>query len=143
MAYTKGLSEIIADCRKSKNVKIKANVLKEHESTQLIDLLQLAYNPTIECILPEGKPPFTKVEDGTDLEGALFGKMRMMKYFIKVNGNVLEPEVHPAKREQIFVQMLESIAPGDADLNLEVKDGAIKGVSKTVVKEAFPQIETG
>ena len=39
--------------------------------------------------------------------------------------------------------MLESIAPGDADLILEVKDGAIKGVSKTVVKEAFPQIETG
>jgi len=141
MSYTKGLSEIIAECRKSKNVKIKAEILQNHTSTQLIDLLQLTYNPTIEWILPEGIPPFTKAEDGTDLEGALFGKMRMMKYFIKVNGQVLEPQVKPAKREVVFVQMLESIAPGDADLILEVKERTIKGVSKTVVKEAFPQIQ--
>ena len=63
------------------------------------------------------------------------------RYFIKVNGQVLEPQVKPAKREVVFVQMLESIAPGDADLILEVKERTIKGVSKTVVKEAFPQIQ--
>ena len=143
MAYTKGLSEIIAECRKSKNVKIKAQILKDNESSQLIDVFQLTYNPSIKWIMPEGDPPYTAVEDGTDLEGAFFGKMRMMKYFISVDGNLLEPDVHEIKRETIFIQLLESIAPGDAKLLLEMKKGSIKGVSKTVVKEAFPQIDVG
>lgn len=142
MAYTKGLAEIIEEVRKSKNVKIKASILKDNESTQLIDLLQLTYNPTIKWILPEGNPPYDPAPKDGDLEGALLGKMRMMKYFISVNDQVLEPQVHPIKREGIFVQLLEGIDPADAKLVLEMKSGEIKGVSKTVVKEAFPQIQT-
>ena len=146
MAYTKGLYEIVNEVRKSKNVKIKAQILRDNESTALIDLLQLTYNPSIEWILPEGNPPYRAIEEAkdlegtTDLEGALIGKMRMMKDFISVDGNVLEPEVNHIKREGIFVQMLESVAPQDAQLILEMKSGTIKGISKTVVKEAFPQI---
>ena len=96
MAYTKALYEIVDEVRKSKNVKIKADILQQNESTALIDLLQLTYNPSIKWLLPEGDPPYTPAEgtneegDGTDLEGALIGQMRMMKYFISVDGNVLE-----------------------------------------------------
>ena len=145
MAYTKALYEIVDECRKSKNVKIKAQILKDHESTQLIDMLQLTYNPSIQWVLPEGNPPYTPAEgtdeqgSGTDLEGALFGKMRMMKYFISVDGNVLE-NVPPAKREVVFIQLLETVAPKDAKLVLEMKKRSIKGISKTVIQTAFPQI---
>ena len=99
MAYTKALYEIVDECRKSKNVKIKAQILKDNESTQLIDMLQLTYNPSIQWLLPEGNPPYTPAEgtdengSGTDLEGALFGKMRMMKYFISVDGGNWQEEV--------------------------------------------------
>ena len=140
MAYTKALYEIIDEVRKSKNVKIKAEILKNHESTALIDLLQLTY-------LPEGVPPYTPAEgttedgEGTDLEGALIGKMRMMKYFISVDGNVIE-NIKPAKREVVFIQLLETVAPKDAKLVLEMKTGALKGVSTGVVQKAFPQIQT-
>ena len=41
MAYTKALYEIVDEVRKSKNVKIKADILQQNESTALIDLLQL------------------------------------------------------------------------------------------------------
>lgn len=141
MAYTKGLYEIIEECRKTKNVKIKAEILQKNQSTALIDLLQLTYNPSIQWLLPEGDPPYRAAEE-TDLEGALIGRMRQMKYFISVNGNILE-NVQPAKREVVFIQLLESIAAQDAKLVLEMKSRNIKGVSKTVVKEAFPQIDTG
>ena len=93
MAYTKALYEIVDEVRKSKNVKIKADILQQNESTALIDLLQLTYNPSIKWLLPEGDPPYVPAEgtneegDGTDLEGALIGQMRMMKYFISVDGN--------------------------------------------------------
>ena len=147
MAYTKALYEIIDEVRKSKNVKIKAEILQNNESTALIGLLQLTYNPSIKWLLPEGKPPYSPAEgvdedgQGTDLEGALIGKMRQMKYFISVDGNVLE-NVPPAKREVVFIQLLETVAPKDALLVLEMKEGSIKGVSPTVVKKAFPQIQT-
>ena len=67
--------------------------------------------------------------------------MRMMKYFISVDGNVLE-NIKPAKREVVFIQLLETIAPKDAKLVLEMKGGSIKGVSTGVVEKAFPQIQT-
>ena len=147
MAYTKALYEIIDEVRKSKNVKIKSEILQNNESTALIDLLQLTYNPGIKWLLPEGEPPYKPAEgineegEGSDLEGALIGKMRMMKYFISVDGNVLE-NIKPAKREVVFIQLLETIAPKDAKLVLEMKSGAIKGVSTGVVEKAFPQIQT-
>ena len=146
MAYTKALYEIVDEVRNSKNVKIKADILKQNESTALIDLLQLTYNPSIKWLLPEGEPPYTPAEgtndegDGTDLEGALIGQMRMMKYFISVDGNVLE-DVQPAKREVVFIRLLETIEPKDAKLVLEMKGGSIKGVSANVVEKAFPQIQ--
>jgi len=96
MAYTKGLYEIIEECRKTKNVTIKAEILQKNQSTALIDLFQLTYNPTIQWLLPEGDPPYRPAQE-TDLEGALIGKMRMMKYFISVNGEIRE-NVQPAKR---------------------------------------------
>ena len=98
-------------------------------------------------MLPEDEPPFTPAEcinedgEGTDLEGALIGKMRMMKYFILVAGNILE-NIKPAKREVVFIQLLETVAPKDAKLVLEMKSGSIKGVSTGVVEKAFPQIQT-
>lgn len=146
MAYTKALYEVVDEVRKSKNVKIKANILQKNESTALIDMLQLTYNPGIQWLLPEGNPPYTPAEgvdeegNGTDLEGALIGQMRMMKYFISVDGNILE-EVKPAKREVVFIRLLESIAPKDAKLVLEMKTRSLKGISANVVQKAFPQIK--
>ena len=64
----------------------------------------------------------------------------MMKYFISVDGNILE-DVKPAKREVVFIRLLESIAPKDAKLVLEMKTRNLKGVSANVVQKAFPQIK--
>ena len=44
------------------------------------------------------------------------------------------------RREQLFVQILESVEPADAELILQMKDREIKGVSKSVVAKAFPEL---
>ena len=44
------------------------------------------------------------------------------------------------KRENLFIQILSSIQPEDAELLLQVKNGEIKGVSKSVVAKAFPEL---
>ena len=68
-----------------------------------------------------------------DAQGHLYVEMKRMYIFLEGLN-----KVHQAKREQIFVRMLEEIDPDDAQLLLEVKARKIKGVSKKVVKQAFP-----
>ena len=43
-------------------------------------------------------------------------------------------------REKLFVQILESIEPADAELVIQMKERNIKGVSKAVVQKAFPDL---
>ena len=139
--------EVLEEMAKQRNRNDKVRVLKENETWALKDIIRGSMDSTIKWNLPEGEPPYKPAEgvnedgEGTDLEGALIGKMRMMKYFISVDGNVLE-NIKPAKREVVFIQLLETIAPKDAKLVLEMKSGAIKGVSTGVVEKAFPQIQT-
>jgi hypothetical protein len=44
------------------------------------------------------------------------------------------------RREQLFVSILESVDPSDAELIIQMKDREIKGVSKNVVQKAFPEL---
>jgi hypothetical protein len=44
------------------------------------------------------------------------------------------------KRENLFIQILSSIQPEDAELVLQMKNREIKGVSKNVVAKAFPEL---
>lgn len=68
-----------------------------------------------------------------DAQGHLYQEMKRMYIFLKGLNNVQQP-----KREQIFVRMLEEMDPDDALLLLEMKNRKIKGVSKKVIKQAFP-----
>ena len=57
------------------------------------------------------------------------------KKIVPVQGNV--PMI---KRENLFIQILGSIQPEDAELVLQMKNREIKGVSKNVVAKAFPEL---
>ena len=67
-----------------------------------------------------------------DAQGTLHTEMRRMYVFLEGKANVTQ-----ARREQMFVQILETIDPDDAALLIQVKDGKIKGCSKKTVKMAF------
>ena len=57
-----------------------------------------------------------------------------------MDGKPVQPNAKQMRREQLFVQILESIEPSDAELMLQMKDREIKGVSKSVVAKAFPEL---
>jgi hypothetical protein len=50
------------------------------------------------------------------------------------------PNLNAIKREQIFIQMLESINADDAELLVAMKDkkSPYKNITKDIVVEAFP-----
>ena len=54
------------------------------------------------------------------------------------------PNLKPARREYLFIELLESLHPSEADLLLQVKDKKIKcrGLTYNLVKETFPNLIT-
>ena len=85
--------------------------------------------------LPEGAPPYQPLDKSMDNQGMLYSEMRRMYVFL-ANG----PQMPQARREQMYVQLLEQLDPDDAKLIIEAKDRKIKGVSKKTVQQAFPDL---
>lgn len=131
----KSLSSILKTCSEGKTANDKAALLQQHVSDPLLIILKYAFDPNIKFILPEGAPPF-KACEFLDQEGRLYAELRRLYLFIE-GGN---PSLTKAKREYLFIQLLESIDKQDAELLCAVKDKKLpyKGMTAAVVKKAFP-----
>ena len=137
------MAEALKEARKTKNVTQKVEALQalpEHTKQHLHGIFQLAYNSQITWLLPPGTPPYRPLDPDTDQEGRLISEMKNFSYFIANNGKPVQPDAQQMRREQLFVRILESIEPEDAELVLQVKEREIKGVSKNVVQKAFPEL---
>ena len=138
------LSEIL---RKVSNAKTKAEkviLLRENNSSALRMLLIWNFDESVISMVPEGDVPYTPNDapvgtDHTRLEQESKGFYR----FVKGGQDTLKS----LKREAMFVQLLEGLSAEEAELLCLVKDGQLnkkyKRITKTVVQEAFPQIEWG
>jgi len=143
MAMTLGLAEALTAARKTKNVTKKVEALQAIPSetrNHLMGVFQLAYNRQISWLLPPGTPPYTPLDENTDQQGRMIGEMSKFSYFIARNGAPVQAQVQQMRREQLFVSILESVDPSDAELIIQMKDREIKGVSKNVVQKAFPEL---
>ena len=112
---------------------IKVALLQKNDSRELRGLFELAYDNRLKWALPEGNPPYEPLDKSMDNQGMFYSEMRRMYVFLEGKANITQ-----AKREQMFVQILETLDPDDAKLLIEVKDRKIKGCSKATVKQAFP-----
>ena len=128
-----GLGEIMLDVKEAKSVGEKIKILQKNDSRELRGILELTYDNRLTWALPEGNPPYQPLDKSMDNQGMLYSEMRRMYVFLEGKANVSQ-----ARREQMFVQILETLDPDDAKLLIEVKDRKIKGCSKATVKQAFP-----
>lgn len=129
-----GLAEILENASKLQTRKDRAEYLKKHDSRALQDLVQYALHPAINWDLPEGNPPYKPCQY-LDQEGMLYKELRRFKLFVNGNGSNLKP----VRLEALFIELLESIAPKDAELVLLVKDRKLpKGLTPSVIEEVWP-----
>jgi hypothetical protein len=143
MAINQGMGEVMEACRKTKNVTQKVQVLQGVEQDllpHLKDVLQLTYSPRITWLLPPGAPPYRPLEEDLDVEGQFISEIKNFRYFINVDGKPLEPDARHDRREVLFIRILEMVSPIDAELLIQMKGREIKGVSKEVAKQAFPDL---
>lgn len=128
------LSEIIKETSRIKSDQGKIDYMLQHQSEPLKILLKVGMDPNIQWDLPEGTPPYKPLQ-ALDQEGRLYSEARRLYLFLK-GGPLAESKV---KRERLFVELLESVHPLDAEMLIAAKDKKLpRGVPKKVVNIAFP-----
>ena len=133
------LPTIFTEVAKAKTKEAKKEVLLRHEQNgALKEILKYTFNPDIKFLLPPGNPPYKTVVDESENPTYLYGLVRKLYLFVE-GGN---PNLKQARREYLFIEMLESIHSLEAELLLQIKDKKIKckGLTYNLVKETFPEL---
>ena len=136
--YTPLLHEVLKKVHNAKTKDTKIKVLRDNNSEALRMIIKGSFDPNIEWALPEGNVPYTPNEapDGTE-HTVLFQEARKLWHFIK-GADTKTPQW---KKENMFVQMLEGLSAGEAEVLIAAKDKKLhqvyKGLSAAVVREAF------
>ena len=132
------IPEVLELVQKAKTNKDKVEILKTNAHPALRDILRIQFDADVVSVLPEGAPPYRK-DDAPEghSPSSLFKVHRQFKYFFK---GPFANQVKPIRREGIFLNILESIHPTEADVLVAAKDRKlkVKGLTKALVDEAFP-----
>jgi len=131
---TVSLAEIVNTACEMKNKQEKIEYLRKHNSKPLRNILKLMYDKSLEFNIPNTAPPYTPSEM-PDSHGLLYRESRKLTYFVKgFDGENL----HPIRREALFIQMLETVHKDDAVLLLKmIAQKPLKGLPATVLVEAL------
>ncbi len=131
----KSVAEILEEASKISVKDERIQFLRNNANPVLLKVLQWAYDPRIKWLLPEGKVPYNPTKY-LDQEGNLYNEARRLYLFVE-GGN---PNLKSVRREFLFIQLLESLAPTEAALLESVKDKKIpyKGMTHKFVEEVFP-----
>jgi hypothetical protein len=129
------ISEFLEKVSKLKKTQEKVEAIKANDSFVLRVIMQAAFDPKVEFLLPPGTPPY-KPNDLVDLEHVLVREARMIQYFVKGFHDTLPA----AKREQMFISLLENVDPKDALLLCAIKEKKLpyKGITIQHVLEGLP-----
>jgi hypothetical protein len=130
-----GICEFLEKVSKLKRTQEKVDALRSNDSFPLRVILQGAFDPNVEWLIPEGTPPY-KVNDLVDQEHVLINDARKIVYFIKG----FHDNLNQIKREQMFIELLEAVSPKDAELLCAIKEKRLpfKGITVQHVSEALP-----
>jgi len=129
------ISEILEQVAAAKTKKEKIELLHRNDNTVLRSVIKHALDPNILFELPPGAPPYKK-SDFLDDHGMLYTEAR--KFYLFVKGG--HPTLTNLRRESLFITLLESVHPKDAELLVAMKDKKLpyKGITKSLIKEAYP-----
>jgi len=127
--------EVIEEAGKKRTKAEKIEYLRANESWALKDVLRGTYDDAVQWLVPKGEPPYTPNKE----ESTPSNLLRQNTQFRYIVDTPDSRGVLKAKRENIYIRLLESIHPLDAKVVINmVSKKSIKGISKTVVQEAYP-----
>ena len=136
-------SEILQAVSSAKTKKQKIEILQEYRSPALVSLFVWNYDDSVKSAIPEGNVPYTPNDAPTpEAQSKLASQYRTLYNYVMGGNDALRQ----VKRESLFIELLESLHPDEAELICLVKDKDRTKkyrVTHNVVKEAYPDVEWG
>ena len=136
------LNEVLQKISNAKTKTQKIKLLQEHNSPALRQILIANFDESIISMLPKGEVPYEKNEAPEETEHTkLVHEYRKLYLFFKGGANVSQ-----SRRETLFIQLLEGLHQGEAEVLTLMKDKKIGKrwkITKQCVEEAYPQIQWG
>jgi len=138
------IHEILEKAAEASTKEEKIKILQENNHLALRDVLRGGFDDSIEFLLPTGKPPHGDPASFGYSKTSLYNKTKQFKYFVK--GGPGE-NMQPAKREKLFIDILESVHPKEGELITMMKDKKFvksnnsahySGITKKLVQDTFP-----
>ena len=121
--------------------KAMLDILYKVSDPNLKALLSYTFDDNIVWLLPEGDPPYTEVnEKPVDVATRLAQEVRRLPIFLNVGPYA---GMKSQKREQLFIDILETIHPDDAKLLLSIKKGKLPypKLNRKFFEKAFPTLK--
>ncbi len=131
--------EILEKVSAAKSRADKINLLKKYnDNWALKDILRGTFDDAVQWLLPTGPVPYEPAPfDSHPSEWSQHNKK--LANFVKGGPG---QQMNTIKREKMFLDILETIHPRDAELLVGMinKKMPIKGITKKLTQEAFPNL---
>ena len=136
------LHEVLQKVSNAKTKAEKIKILQEQNTPALRQILIANFDESVISMLPEGDVPYTKNDAPEDTEHTkLLHEYRKLYLFFRGGANISQN-----RRETLFIQLLEGLHQGEAEVLCLMKDKKIGKrwkITKQCVEEAYPQIKWG
>ena len=136
------LHEVLQKVSNAKTKAEKIKILQENNTPALRQILIANFDESVISMLPEGDVPYTPNAAPEDTEHTkLLHEYRKLYLFFKGGANISQN-----RREMLFLQLLEGLHKGEAEVLCLMKDkklGKRWKITKQCVEEAYPQIKWG
>ena len=136
------MHEVLQKVSNAKTKAQKVKLLEEYNTPALRALLIANFVESVISMLPEGEVPYKKNEAPEDTEHTkLDHEYRKLYLFFKGGANISQ-----TRRETLFIQLLEGLHKGEAEVLCLVKDKKIGKrwkITRQCVEQAFPSIQWG
>jgi hypothetical protein len=151
------ISEVLQRVSNAKTKDQKIKILKEYDTMALQKVLLCNFSYDIKFVFPDGQSPYKKPEEGEEQPVGydhvwLISEHRQIDKFTKKAWNnqvfygdsgTTQPTIPQLRKEQLWVQLLESLHPNEAEVLDLVKDKKLQTrykITKQNVIDAFPQL---
>ena len=136
------MHEVLQKVSNAKTKAQKVKLLEGYNTPALRAILIANFDESVISMLPDGEVPYKKNEAPEDTEHTkLAHEYRKLYLFFKGGANISQ-----TRRETLFIQLLEGLHQGEAEVLCLVKDKRIGKrwkITRQCVEQAFPSIQWG
>lgn len=136
--------EIFAAVVAEKTKEKKIGILQQYNENFIKALLIWNFDPSVQSVLPEGDVPIQPKEDADNVKPSSSIRKEWNKFYNFVKGG--NDAMNRLRKETMFINLLESFHPGEAEVLCLVKDKKLQtkyNITKELVSEAYPDIQWG